>query len=40
MSATLVRDTATRLVFLNLVAGGTGGLVRDTAPSPADELRA
>ena len=27
LSATLVRDTATRLVFLNLVAGGTGGLV-------------
>jgi MFS family permease len=27
VSATLVRDTATRLVFLNLVAGGTGGLV-------------
>src|SRR5207253_864149 len=25
--ATLVRDTATRLVFFNLVAGGTGGLV-------------
>ena len=25
LSATLVRDTATRLVFLNLVAGGTGG---------------
>ena len=27
LSATLVRDSATRLVFLNLVAGGTGGLV-------------
>ena len=27
LSATLVRNTATRLVFLNLVAGGTGGLV-------------
>jgi Major Facilitator Superfamily len=27
LSASLVRDTATRLVFLNLVAGGTGGLV-------------
>jgi hypothetical protein len=27
LSATLVRDTATRLVFLNLVAGGAGGLV-------------
>ena len=27
LSATLVRDTATRLVFLNLVAVGTGGLV-------------
>jgi MFS family permease len=27
LSATLVRDTATRLVFLNLVVGGTGGLV-------------
>ena len=27
LSATLVRDTRTRLVFLNLVAGGTGGLV-------------
>ena len=27
LSATLVRDTATRIVFLNLVAGGTGGLV-------------
>ena len=27
LSATLVRDGATRLVFLNLVAGGTGGLV-------------
>ena len=27
LSATLVQDTVTRLVFLNLVAGGTGGLV-------------
>jgi len=27
LSATLVRDTVTRLVFLNLVAGGAGGLV-------------
>jgi MFS family permease len=27
VSATLVGDTSTRLVFLNLVAGGTGGLV-------------
>jgi predicted MFS family arabinose efflux permease len=27
LSATLVRDTATRLVFFSLVAGGTGGLV-------------
>jgi MFS family permease len=27
LSATLGRDTATRLVFLNLIAGGTGGLV-------------
>jgi hypothetical protein len=27
LSATLVRDTRTRLVFLNLIAGGTGGLV-------------
>ncbi len=27
LSTTLVRDTATRLVFLNLVVGGTGGLV-------------
>jgi len=27
LSATVVRDTVTRLVFLNLIAGGTGGLV-------------
>ncbi len=27
LSTTLVRDAATRLVFLNFVAGGTGGLV-------------
>jgi MFS family permease len=27
LSATLVRDTATRLVFLSLIAGGAGGLV-------------